>query len=93
MSAIAKPFVNFTDSLTPNTVVPVEQVVDVRTLTYNKSVTNNNTGAAYWLEFDLVDPNNRLAGNAGQVRIPFATATLMTNALATYLSTASSPIT
>lgn len=92
MSAISKPNVNFTNSLTPNVMVPVEQVLDIRALDFNNSVTNNNTGSTHQIIFDLFDPNNRLAGKVGEIIIPFSTAAARNTSITNFVTAMSTAV-
>lgn len=86
MSSIAKPTVVFSNSLTPTIAVPVEQVLDIRKIDYNNSTTNNNTGSTHAIVFDLFDPNNRLAGRAGEIFIPFSTLAARDTSFTNYIT-------
>lgn len=90
MSAIAKPLANFTNSMTPNTFVPVEQVMTVEYVAIPSTAVTGPVTSQYQLLFTMFDPNNPRGGR--NIIIPFATSGAATTSLANFKSTFSAAI-
>jgi hypothetical protein len=85
MSAIAKPFIHFSNSLTPNVYVPVEHVQAVESLDVPAI---NNTAAEYLIVITSVYPN----GATKEIKVPFATANARNTSLTNFKAAMSTAV-
>lgn len=85
MSAIAKPFIHFTNSLTPNVYVPVEHVQAVEDLDVPAI---NSSKAEYYIVVTSVYPN----GDTKSVKVPFATSVARNTSLTNFKAAMSTAV-
>jgi hypothetical protein len=82
MSSIAKPLCNFTNSLNPNTYVPVEQVMTVEYIATPATSVTGPVQSVYSLLFTMFDPNNPRGGR--NITINFSTSAAAQTSLANF---------
>lgn len=88
MSAIAKPLVNFTNALNPNTYVPVDHVITAEVSDISALPNTPGSSAVYYIIFNVVYPNSATK----EIKIEFATSGARNTSFANFKTLASAAI-